>query len=275
MTMPQGTSAAALPGRRPAGPPQEGPAGGPVMRLAARLDRDGIRTVYARAGRVHIAPILAPGCAEQLLHELTTGTPWQLHLNDGARPINLRGDGFEALSAQDRQKFLQSVYASAAQRFQYLYNSFPVSDLYERGEQRSMYLMRLHEFLNSDDFLGFVREVTAEPDIRFADAQATLYRPGHFLTRHDDEVPGKNRRVAYVLNLTPSWSSDWGGILQFIDRDGHLAEGYTPVFNALNLFRVPQAHAVSCVAPFAAGGRYSVTGWLRAGPRPAPGAPSH
>ena len=35
---------------------------------------------------------------------------------------------------------------------------------------------------------------------------------------------------------------------------------------ALNVFAVPQMHAVSTVAPFAGGPRYSVTGWWRAKP---------
>ncbi len=237
----------------------------PPMRLAADLDRRQIAPIYARAGRVHIAPILAQGCAERLLAELIHEIPWQLHLNDEARPINLQGDGFDRLDEADRRRFLESVYANAARRFQYLFNSFPVSDAYIRGEHASRYVMRAYEFLNSAEFLDFIRDITAARDITFADAQATLYRPGHFLTCHDDDVRGKNRRVAYVLNLTPQWQSDWGGILQFVDRDGHISEGYTPVFNALNLFRVPQAHAVSYVAPFALGGRYSITGWLRSG----------
>jgi Rps23 Pro-64 3,4-dihydroxylase Tpa1-like proline 4-hydroxylase len=53
--------------------------------------------------------------------------------------------------------------------------------------------------------------------------------------------------------------------LQFIGEDGHITEGYVPRFNALNLLRVPQKHCVSFVTPAATGGRYSVTGWLRAG----------
>ena len=42
------------------------------------------------------------------------------------------------------------------------------------------------------------------------------------------------------------------------------AEGYTPRFNALNLFRIPAFHSVTQVANFAIGARYSVTGWIRA-----------
>src|SRR5690606_24819670 len=101
-------------------------------------------------------------------------------------------------------------------------------------------------------------------DIAFADSQATRFSAGHFLTTHDDDVAGKQRRAAYVLNLTPHWRTDWGGVLQFIDADGHVTAGLAPKFNALNLFRVPQQHAVSFVTPSAPSSRYSITGWLRA-----------
>jgi Rps23 Pro-64 3,4-dihydroxylase Tpa1-like proline 4-hydroxylase len=63
--------------------------------------------------------------------------------------------------------------------------------------------------------------------------------------------------------MTPEWRPDWGGILQFIDARGNIAEGYTPCFNALNIFRVPAVHSVSQVALYG-GFRYSVTGWFHA-----------
>ena len=235
----------------------------PPVRLAESLDRKLIASIYARAGRIHIRPFLSAPSAEAIHRCLAQQIPWQLHLNDGDRPINLAAAQFEQLPEADRSRFLQSVYAAAGQRFQYLFNSFPVSDIHERGEHLSLYVMRLYEFLNSPEFLTFAREVTGVPSIALADAQATLYRPGHFLTHHDDLIEDKKRVAAYVLNFTPRWVTDWGGILQFIAPDGHVAEGYTPTFNAFNLFRVPQLHAVSYVAPFAQAGRLSVTGWLR------------
>jgi SM-20-related protein len=111
--------------------------------------------------------------------------------------------------------------------------------------------------------VDFLRVVTGKKGIDFADAQATAYGPGHFLTAHDDEVAGKQRHAAYVFNLTPVWRVDWGGLLLFHGADGHVSRGFTPSFNALNIFAVPQPHSVSMVAPFAANRRYSVTGWLR------------
>ncbi len=108
-----------------------------------------------------------------------------------------------------------------------------------------------------------MRELTGLSDISWADAQATLYRPGDFLTVHDDRIGGHKRLAAYVLNMTPGWRADWGGVLQFLDPSGHVAEGYVPTFNALNLFKVPALHSVSQVALYG-GLRYSVTGWFHA-----------
>lgn len=235
----------------------------PPVRLAESLDRKLIASIYRRAGRIHVRPFLSNESAEAIHRCLASQIPWQLHLNDGDKPINLAGAKFDELPATDQARFIQSVNARAATGFQYIFNSFPISDIHERGEHRSLYVMRLYEYLNSQEFLEFAREVTGVRSIALVDAQATLYRPGHFLTHHDDLIRAKQRVAAYVLNFTPRWVPDWGGILQFIAQDGHIAEGYTPTFNALNLFSVPQLHAVSYVAPFAQAGRLSVTGWLR------------
>ncbi len=131
-----------------------------------------------------------------------------------------------------------------------------------------MYLMAFYEFLNSTPFLDFMRAATGVSDIAFADAQATAYGPGDFLTCHDDDVVGKNRRVAYVFSFTPQWRADWGGLLAFPDQYGHLHEAFAPAYNALNLLRVPITHAVTQVASFAGAVRYSITGWLRCAATP-------
>ena len=120
------------------------------------------------------------------------------------------------------------------------------------------------QFLSAPATLQVLQTITGLDDIDFADAQATNYRRGDFLTAHDDEVAGKNRRAAYVFGLTPAWRTEWGGLLLFHDASGDVTQGLAPRFNCLNIFAVPQLHSVSQVASYAAAGRLSVTGWLRA-----------
>ncbi|MEM9055385.1 MAG: 2OG-Fe(II) oxygenase family protein, partial [Pseudomonadota bacterium] len=140
-------------------------------------------------------------------------------------------------------------------------------DLYH-SSQISNPLKQVYEFINGKDFLGACRSLTGFDQISFADAQLTRYGPGQFLTRHDDDVQGKNRLVAYVLNLTPNWRTAWGGVLEFQDESGNITEGFLPAYNVLNVFKVPQSHAVSYVTPFTRAYRYAITGWLRSGVDP-------
>lgn len=108
-----------------------------------------------------------------------------------------------------------------------------------------------------------MRDITRSESITYADMQATRYSKGHFLTEHDDNVQGKNRIAAYVLNLTPKWRNDWGGALVFPNKNIPGGQLFYPKFNALNIFSVPQKHSVSYVTPFAGEHRYSITGWFR------------
>jgi len=122
--------------------------------------------------------------------------------------------------------------------------------------------MNFQRFINSEPFLNFISGVTGFNDLRFANSQATAFGPGHFLTKHSDEVGRANRKLAYVVSLTKKWDLDWGGVLLFINQDGKVVEGFIPTFNALNLFSVPQNHTVSYIVPFAPEIRYSLTGWI-------------
>jgi Rps23 Pro-64 3,4-dihydroxylase Tpa1-like proline 4-hydroxylase len=234
------------------------------LAIDPRVDVPLVAQLYRERGRVHVPGFLAPAAAAAVHAALERDTPWSVSANEGERNFTVRVEAFAQLAPEARAGFEARVLANAARGFQYYYKNFPIHDEYAAGRFRDHLLMRVYEFLNSSAFLDFARTVTGRPDATHVDAQATLFEKGHFLTRHDDRDDRKRRIAAYVLNLTPAWQADWGGLLAFLDPDGHVAEAYTPAFNALNLLRVPQPHAVTCVAPFAPAGRYSITGWIRA-----------
>lgn len=231
--------------------------------LSAHHDRALYARVFKRNGRIHIPQILNTSAADALYAALVRQLEFSLVVNNGEKVWDLAPGDLQKLSDEERKR-LSSMAASAGRSsFQFLFESVRLSESGEAWSGSPAILSDFTRFLNGKEFLDFVRDVCGDPEIAFADAQATRYRCGHFLTAHDDDVAGKARRAAFVLNLTPNWKADWGGLLQFIDHDGHVAEAYTPAFNALNLFRVPVLHAVSIVNPMAAGPRLSITGWLR------------
>ena len=111
--------------------------------------------------------------------------------------------------------------------------------------------------------LALARRVSSAPQVIKMDAQATWYRPGDFLTLHNDFNERHERVAAYTLSFTRGWRPDWGGQLLFHNEDGDIELGLQPGFNVLTVFQTPRLHSVAPVAPYAGAPRLSITGWLR------------
>jgi Rps23 Pro-64 3,4-dihydroxylase Tpa1-like proline 4-hydroxylase len=228
------------------------------LELSPSLDRAKLTERFHTHRRVHIPDVLTRRAAERLYRCLVQETKWNVTLNNGNDFLDI-----ENCSVDERMKLALQAWQRGQNQFQYLFDNHRLSRKGEPYTDPAHYYARVVEFVNSPTMLGFVREITECPEIVWADAQATLYRPGDFLNVHDDETGGYKRLVAYVLNLTPIWRVDWGGALNFLAPTGHIEEAFVPTFNALNLFRVPAKHFVGAVAPYG-GQRYSVTGWFHA-----------
>ena len=233
------------------------------IQLNPDLDSILYRDVFRRHARVHIPEILTFDSANRILELLRNEVPWQAHFNDRDKTYDLHRDQIAVLPDNKKALVVEQLQRNAQTRFQYIFLNYSISDAVEQQSNPGVELNAFHDFINSYEVLDLIRTITRIKEIRFADCQATLYRPGHFLTVHNDDVEGTGRLVAYTLNFTPNWRADYGGILQFLDEQEHIDEGYLPKFNALNLFKIPARHAVSYVTPFAASGRYSIIGWFR------------
>jgi len=222
-----------------------------------------VRATLQRAGRAHVPEYFTQAAAQRVF-EACRDAEFSVVFQGAQGAYDIKAASAAALSVDQRVELGAAIYAQASSGFQYLFDSYRISDEVEAGRLSEGPLAELFAALNADGTLQYLRAITGDERIQYLDAQATRYRPGHFLTVHDDHQDGKDRLYAYVINLTPVWRADWGGLLMFMADDGHVAEAFTPRWNALNILKVPQPHAVSVVAPFARGARYSITGWMRA-----------
>ena len=206
-----------------------------------------------------------PNPPKAFYDELAASRAWRLAVNRGEQIIDFRPETLAAFTPEQWAQLNKAVALGGRYGFQFRYETIRMPK--PGGEDSTAVpplLSAFTEFLSSPPIVAFMRTLTGADDIAFADAHASRYHPGHFLTAHDDEVTTMGRRAAYVLNLTPEWRLDWGGLLLFHDAQGNVVRGYTPGFNLLNIFSVPQPHSVSWVTPLAGQPRYAVTGWLRA-----------
>ncbi|MFC3174182.1 2OG-Fe(II) oxygenase [Novosphingobium bradum] len=217
---------------------------------------------FARAGVLRV-PELFPGeVAEALYQHFETDLEWRRAVSQGDDTLDLTPELIAQMIAAKDHAFIDRVHAAARDGFQFLFDSVIVSDKARERKARGLLLDRVVEALNHHSSLNTFRAITGEPKVRQAVGQATRYLPGHFLTAHDDSLAGENRVAAFVINLTKDWRPDWGGLLQFQNAGGDVPLSLKPGFNTIHLFRVPQMHSVSYVAPFAGAPRYAITGWL-------------
>ena len=233
-----------------------------TLGLSPALDPTALATAFAGRRRLRIPGLLDGDSAEALTAAMEAFDDWRLTVAAGGETFELPLRDRKAADPA-RQAWIDGVRIDGdSPRMQYAFDTrrLTVEGL-ESGPVDAV--SAVPDFVNSPAFIALMRAVTGDDRIDFADAQATRYRPGHVLTAHSDTAPGKNRLYANVLNLTREWYADWGGALIFFDGEGHIEQGFVPGFNALNLFEVPKAHAVTQVSSFAPRDRLSITGWLR------------
>jgi len=225
--------------------------------LNPELDLSVLSAYYAADKRVRINQLLpeeqALALSQYLAEQADYRHAFVLDGNFGeASDLELR-----SLPEDDRNRLLTSVLEQAARGVGFWYERRAIN-LDDKG-----LLGDLIRWLNSDEMLGVMARLTGAEQFRSAISQATRFKTGDFLTRHQDVVTEEQRQVAYVINLSPQWHPDWGGLLQFYEPNGTPRDAWSPDYNTLSLFDVSHVHSVTCVSPFAPASRLAISGWFR------------
>ena len=240
------------------------------FRLSGELDAPRLADTYQQDQRMQVRKILPKDLAVNIHRILASETPWQYTYFDGRKNNIIPLESFNAMAVEEHRTIDKIVTSAAQQGFAYSYNSFNFHQRIRQDEKVAPAFSAIDDFLNSNSFLEFARRLTGDSEITGTDASASWYAPGHFLNIHDDKRTGYDLRAAFVLNFSPLWRADWGGELKFFSnrRGAKLEAAFFPAFNVMNIFSVPQYHAVGTVAAFAGAPRLSISGWLYAGNDP-------
>jgi SM-20-related protein len=231
-----------------------------------RIDWDEVSQRFAATQRVQIPSFLGEAAADALRGTLLCRSDWRHVISAGAKVFEIARGDLDQMPTEAKAELERALHAEATHGFRFRYDLIRTPDDLPPVADSEDPLIGFARLMNDPGTIDRFRTLAPGLDLDFADAQATRYNKGDFLTRHDDDVAGKGRQLAYVLSLTPDWLPEWGGLLLFNGADGGIVETFVPSFNTLNLFAVPQPHSVSYVAPYAGAARISVTGWLRKAP---------
>ncbi len=225
------------------------------MRLNPALELSAAADAFRLHGRAVVADVLEPALARDLLERLKSSRGWDLCVHGESGPEAIDPAALARSTPEQQRALRVGLREQARTGFAFLYLR---QDLIP-GDTPAFDDVRA--FFGSGDFLDLLRRVSGDEGLVRADGQLTLYQEGCFLKQHDDTYRGKDRRVAYVLNLTWGWQADWGGLLHFTDAEGRVVDTIVPQFNSLAIFRVPASHFVSMVTNYALADRFTVTGW--------------
>ena len=236
--------------------------------LNPTLNREQLKQDFAKQKRLIIEDFLAPGIAERVAENASRHLLFKVSYSIDGKNHSISQAEMNALSNDEKRELNTKILDAASQGVGFLYCAYRPEDIKDTSSEELIFLHDFFDFIRSEEVLSLIQYITGNEKIDRADAHYTRYTPGQFLTRHQDIIPGKNRRFAYVLGFTPSWHPDWGGLLQFYLQDGSPEETWVPKFNALSLFDTKYIHAVTCVAPYAGDQRLSLTGWFREPPGP-------
>lgn len=238
----------------------------PILRLNPALDIARYADIYARDGRVQIPNIFEDAVADRLGEIIETSLPWALtFLGPDGKPVKVPVQDLQGQGAATLRPRVDEMIRRSGHDYGFIYFSFGMTSAFTAGQNPNHPIHPLTGFLMGDEFVDLGRKLTGNTAIKWADAQATLYRPGDFIGLHVDQSDESvERAAAYTLGFTGRWRSDWGGQLLFHDpQTGDVTSGLIPRWNTLTVFKVPTLHSVAPVAPYAQGARLSVVGWFR------------
>jgi SM-20-related protein len=241
--------------------------------LNRSLDLGALRKEFDREGRIRVRNALDPSVADAVAVEMA-GLPYQVFCATG-QGVAVIDPADMAGWDRGRQVELQRTLFQAASRAEgFAYFGYRMSEQWQAGAPDTA-LGRFYSELRRPGMLDAIRKITGASTFDNAFAQATDYRPGHYLTRHLDDPKGEHRKFAFVWGFTRTWDPDWGGLLQFFDNEGQPTRSFSPGFNTLDLFDVKHVHSVTLVAPYALNPRLAVSGWFVKGDPLKPGQYHH
>lgn len=225
--------------------------------LNTGLDPVKLADEFQRHGRIRVRNFLQSDSAVALYQYLFRDARWDTFFVLDGEVTRRSGD--KPLTPDIDERSLKYAYEAADVGFAYIHDAtslFPEDlnlDVTNRGEVADPVLSAFGKFLRSSPFLEFARALTGCSELRNAEAIATRFRKGHFMTFHSAisrfDQTGK-RKAVFFLNLTPEWKPERGGLTEFRSQVADVVEAYVPCFNTLDVITFPQGYWISPVAPF-------------------------
>lgn len=134
-----------------------------------------VRDLLGRSGRVHLPEAFGADAVKPIF-EACRDAEYQLVFKGSRTNYDFSTKDVAALEVGHKVALIESIHAQATTGFQYLYDSYRLSDFAEAGTLAPGVLADLFAALNTDATLALFRAMTGDDRIGYVDAQLTRYR---------------------------------------------------------------------------------------------------
>lgn len=233
-----------------------------IRRVANDVSAFTVRAGTA-SGHLSVPCFLNGESARALYRWLRDEASWGLKVCEGSRILGIAPEAYQLCTPKQLRECAQIAYSAAERGFGFVREEVWDPLLCADGPtDESGVLDELVRFVRSEDFGRFICRVTQCTSVELVRVSIERYACGHFFAHTSGPPP--DAEIGFSLELTPAWTGDWGGLLEFVDFFGTIERAYVPRFNSITVYSLLKPRAVSLVAPSATAARYSVVGQMRA-----------
>lgn len=205
-----------------------------------------------------LADVLLASIAERVIHELVKKVEFENCFMVADNEVGMSDTHLAALPEEQRAKLITQVYESASLGKGYLYACKNIDCEYQSNEPTM--LVNVFNWLNSNDTLELVSDITGCGELQFASCNAVRFSKGHFITNGAQCFDTEKGKVGFVIDLTPDWNSNWGGLLHLNSVYEGSGVTFTPMFNNMVLFESSYDVSVTYLANFIKYNKFSLMG---------------
>ncbi|XOV78506.1 MAG: 2OG-Fe(II) oxygenase family protein [Aestuariibacter sp.] len=231
------------------------------------ITNDFIDVVKARRdfrdfGWAEIADIWIKSFTESVIQNVVRNVKFLNCFRIAGEHTELSDEQLKALSGEQQQQLFQQIHTAASQGNGYLYARRAIDDNSDKIDVGALH--QAFAWLKSEATLDLIKDITGKQDIITVSCMATRFSQGQFITREKASDRDSANRLGFIIDLSPHWQSDWGGLLQLHSTSmaNEPASAFTPAFNSLLLFDAGRDFSLSYVAPFIKYYRYTLMGWF-------------
>jgi SM-20-related protein len=198
--------------------------------------------------------------AEKVIQNIVRNIAFVNHFIVDGEQMQLTDEQLKNLDREKQQALFQRIHLQASQGQGHLYakrecdNNSPQIDV---GALKDTIT-----WLGAEPTLDMISDITGKKPLTDSSCTITRFSQGQFLTTNTFTKLEEKSKIGFILDLTPDWKADWGGLLQLHAEDGEPAIAFTPKFNNLILFDASRPFSISYLAPYIKYYKYSLMGWF-------------